>query len=69
MVSRVAVVALEGGVGEDQEVELGDLALDLDEEIHMSGLRLAVKEVEGELNSSLVPISRTTLGPVLKVLY
>lgn len=57
VVSRVALEALEDGVGEDQDVT-GAVhpVLDLDEEIHMlSSLRLAEEESGGVLNSNFVP--------------
>jgi hypothetical protein len=51
------------------EAGVHDPVLDLGVEIRMSGLRLAAGEAAGELNSSLVLLSRITLGPVLEVLY
>ena len=64
--SRVALEALEGEVGEDQDVTgTVHLVLDLDEEIRM---RLAAKEPGGDLNSNLVPTWRISLGSGLKML-
>jgi hypothetical protein len=54
VVSPVALEALEGGVGEDQDVtEAVHPVLDLDEEIRM--LSLAAEESGGDLNSNFVP--------------
>lgn len=53
----MGVGVLEGEEEEDQEVpEMVDPVANLDEEIRMWGLRLAVEEVVGDLNSSSVPI-------------
>jgi len=55
--SRVAVGVLEGKMEEDQDL-VGTVhpVVDLDEEIHMSGQRLAAEELGEDLNSSPVPI-------------